>query len=169
MHVLVFSPNILINRAASRLLILDLPESALYHTSVTPCMAAFHQRHGGDSIFVFHSYYLQGEEKLLCVVTFSKRNFHDIYVFQTCELLLSRTLVAGAKGLNWHVIGCHESSLKGSMFFQSLSLCANTWIQQMATLFLHHQNRLLGDLPVRYVCIGKPSKIKTAIKRECGR
>lgn len=29
-------------------------------------------------------------------------------------------------------------------------LCANTWIQQMATLFLRHQNRLLGAPPVRY-------------------
>lgn len=128
MYVLVVSPNILINRAASRLLILDLPESALYHTSVTPCMAAFHQRPGEDSVFVFNSYYLQGEEKLLCVLTFSQRNFRDIYVFQTCELPLSRTLVAGAKGLNWHVIGCHESSLEGSMFFHCVQTRgSNRW------------------------------------------
>ena len=41
------------------------------------------------------------------------------------------------------------------VFFQWCSLCANTWIQQMATLFLLHHNRLLGNPPVRYGCIDR--------------
>lgn len=84
-------------------------------------------------------------------------------VAQMCfRYAFATQLLDSAEGLNWHVIACHESSQRRWMFFQCLRLCANTQIQQMATLFLLQHNRLLGDVPARCGCIERTFQNKNS-------
>lgn len=98
-------------------------------------------------VYVMFSFLLPlKEEAWWWALTFPKQSCEHVCVSN----LRNKTETNSSTCPLSHVTDCDESSQGRMDVIQRRLLCANTWIQQMATLFLRHQNRLLGAPPMRY-------------------